>query len=60
MTTRDERTWTIAEVAEDFDVTLRTIRHYEDVADSGRIMVLRPNAAAPPGSSASATGSGWR
>ena len=31
MTTGDERTWTIAEVAEDYDVTLRTIRHYEDV-----------------------------
>ena len=54
MTTRDERTWTIAEVAEDFDVTLRTIRHYEDVG------LLSPSAAAPPGSSASATGSGWR
>ncbi|HSE09892.1 MAG TPA: MerR family DNA-binding transcriptional regulator [Nocardioidaceae bacterium] len=24
------RTWTIAELAEDFDVTHRTIRHYED------------------------------
>jgi len=23
-------TWTIAELAEDYDVTLRTIRHYED------------------------------
>ena len=27
---RSDRTWTIAEVAEDFDVTLRTIRFYED------------------------------
>ncbi len=25
-----EATWTIAELAEDYDVTLRTIRHYED------------------------------
>ena len=25
------RTWTIAELAEEYDVTLRTIRHYEDV-----------------------------
>lgn len=24
-------TWTIADLAEEFDVTLRTIRHYEDV-----------------------------
>ena len=27
---RDGRTWTIAELAEEYDVTLRTIRHYED------------------------------
>jgi DNA-binding transcriptional MerR regulator len=26
-----ERTWTIAELAEEYGVTLRTIRHYEDV-----------------------------
>jgi DNA-binding transcriptional MerR regulator len=26
----DEATWTIAELAEEFEVTLRTIRHYED------------------------------
>ncbi|HLN76115.1 MAG TPA: MerR family DNA-binding transcriptional regulator [Nocardioidaceae bacterium] len=25
------RTWTIAQLAEEYDVTLRTIRHYEDV-----------------------------
>lgn len=25
------RTWTIAELAEEYDVTLRTIRHYEDL-----------------------------
>lgn len=25
------RTWTIAELAEEYDVTLRTIRHYEEV-----------------------------
>lgn len=25
------RTWTIADLAEDYDVTLRTIRHYEDL-----------------------------
>jgi DNA-binding transcriptional MerR regulator len=27
----DDRTWTIAELATEYDVTLRTIRHYEDV-----------------------------
>ena len=27
----DDRTWTIAEMAEDFDVTHRTIRHYEEL-----------------------------
>ena len=26
----DARTWTIADLAEEYDVTLRTIRHYED------------------------------
>lgn len=26
-----QRTWTIAELAEEYDVTLRTLRHYEDV-----------------------------
>lgn len=26
-----ERTWTITEVAREFDVTLRTLRHYEDI-----------------------------
>ena len=26
-----ERTWSITELAEEFDVTLRTLRHYEDV-----------------------------
>jgi DNA-binding transcriptional MerR regulator len=26
-----EPTWTIAELSEEYDVTLRTIRHYEDV-----------------------------
>jgi DNA-binding transcriptional MerR regulator len=29
--TPDERTWTITELAEEFGVTLRTIRHYEEV-----------------------------
>jgi DNA-binding transcriptional MerR regulator len=27
---RHERTWTIAEIAEEFDVTHRTLRYYED------------------------------
>ncbi|MGZ4437814.1 MAG: MerR family transcriptional regulator [Nocardioides sp.] len=27
----DDRTWTITELAEEFGVTLRTIRHYEEV-----------------------------
>jgi DNA-binding transcriptional MerR regulator len=27
----DERTWTITDLAEEFGVTLRTIRHYEEV-----------------------------
>jgi DNA-binding transcriptional MerR regulator len=27
----DEETWTISALADEFDVTLRTIRHYEDV-----------------------------
>ena len=54
MTTRDERTWTIAEVAQDYDVTLRTIRHYEDVG------LLSPERRGTAGSSASATASGWR
>ena len=27
----DERTWSIAEVAEEFGVTHRTVRHYEDL-----------------------------
>ncbi len=26
-----EQTWSISELAEEFDVTLRTIRHYEDI-----------------------------
>jgi DNA-binding transcriptional MerR regulator len=26
-----DRTWTIADLAEEYDVTLRTIRHYEDL-----------------------------
>jgi DNA-binding transcriptional MerR regulator len=26
----DQRTWTIGELAREFDTTLRTIRHYED------------------------------
>jgi DNA-binding transcriptional MerR regulator len=26
-----ERTWTIAQLADEYDVTLRTIRHYEDL-----------------------------
>ena len=26
-----ERTWSITELADEFDVTLRTLRHYEDV-----------------------------
>ncbi|MGZ8735715.1 MAG: MerR family transcriptional regulator [Nocardioides sp.] len=30
-TTDPERTWTITELAGDFGVTLRTLRHYEDV-----------------------------
>jgi DNA-binding transcriptional MerR regulator len=30
-TTPDERIWTITELAEEFGVTLRTIRHYEEV-----------------------------
>jgi DNA-binding transcriptional MerR regulator len=29
--TGPDRTWSITELAEDYDVTLRTIRHYEDV-----------------------------
>jgi DNA-binding transcriptional MerR regulator len=28
---QDARTWTITELAEDYDLTLRTIRHYEEV-----------------------------
>jgi DNA-binding transcriptional MerR regulator len=31
MATHEQRTWTITELAEQFGVTLRTIRHYEDV-----------------------------
>ena len=31
MSTGTEPTWTITELAEEFGVTLRTIRHYEDV-----------------------------
>ncbi|HEY7042128.1 MAG TPA: MerR family DNA-binding transcriptional regulator [Nocardioidaceae bacterium] len=30
-TARDEPTWTITELAAEYDVTLRTLRHYEDV-----------------------------
>ena len=30
-TTADTRTWTIAEVAEEFSVTHRTVRHYEEL-----------------------------
>jgi DNA-binding transcriptional MerR regulator len=29
--TTDQRTWTIADLASEFDVTHRTIRHYEEV-----------------------------
>lgn len=29
--TDQDQTWTIAELAGDFDISLRTIRHYEDV-----------------------------
>ena len=29
--TRAERTWSIGEVADEFDVTHRTLRHYEDI-----------------------------
>jgi DNA-binding transcriptional MerR regulator len=29
--TTAERTWTIAQLAEEYDLTLRTLRHYEDV-----------------------------
>lgn len=28
---RGEKTWTIAQVSDDFDVTHRTVRHYEDL-----------------------------
>jgi DNA-binding transcriptional MerR regulator len=28
---QDEKTWTISDLAAEYDVTLRTIRHYEDV-----------------------------
>lgn len=31
MTTQPEKTWTITEIASEFDVTLRTVRHYEDL-----------------------------
>lgn len=31
MTTQPDQTWTITEIASEFDVTLRTIRHYEDL-----------------------------
>jgi len=31
MVTVDEQTWSIAELSGDYDVTLRTIRHYEDL-----------------------------
>ena len=31
MTQQDPRTWTITQLAEEHDVTLRTLRHYEDV-----------------------------
>src|SRR5665647_2839965 len=30
-TTADARTWTIAEVAEEFAITHRTVRHYEEL-----------------------------
>jgi len=43
----DRRTWTIAEIARDFDVTLRTIRFYEEHGlvspeRSGRQRVFHP------------------
>jgi len=31
MTQQNPRTWTITQLAEEHDVTLRTLRHYEDV-----------------------------
>ena len=30
-TTNDSRTWTIAQIAEEFAITHRTVRHYEDL-----------------------------
>lgn len=43
----DEATWTIADLAEEYDVTLRTIRHYEEVGllspeRRGTTRVFRP------------------
>ena len=31
MTGTDQQTWTITELAREYDVTLRTLRHYEDL-----------------------------
>ena len=48
-----DRTWTIAELAAEFGVTLRTLRHYEELGPAV------PRAAGQqPGSTTSATGSG--
>ncbi len=45
-------TWTIRQLADEYGLTLRTLRHYEDLG------LLHPVRAGPCGSTTSVTGSG--
>ena len=45
-----EQTWTIREIAEEFDVTHRTVRHYEELG------LITPERRGRPGSTTAATG----
>ena len=47
------RTWSIAEVAQEFGVTHRTVRHYEELG------LITPERRGTPGSTTAATAPGW-
>ena len=50
----EDATWTIAEMAEEFGVTHRTVRHYEDQG------LISPERAGTRRSTTGATAPGWR